>query len=1127
VPAILHEKKINRFLRKTVFICALMITCCACTFKDVLFVQRYPPQTGITFENTLRYNDSFNILDYIYFYNGGGVAIGDVNNDGWQDVYFTGNQQSNRLYLNKGGFQFEDVTVQTGVGGAGNWKTGVTMADVNGDGWLDIYVCEVGGYKSLRGRNELFINNGSSPAPPGEPVPARREGWREASFTEQAADYGLAVEGFNTQASFFDYDNDGDLDMFLVNHSVHSSESYGDSSIRRVPNAASGDKLFRNDPGPGHPVFTEVTQQAGIYSSILGYGLNVMVGDFNADGWQDIYVSNDFHENDYYYLNNCNGTFREVNRQAFGHESRFSMGSDVADINNDGWLDIVTLDMLAEDEKILKSSAGDDPFDIYAFKMNRGYHHQNARNCLQLNNGGGERFSDIGWYAGIAATDWSWSPLIADYDNDGIKDLFITNGIIKRPNDLDYLKYISNASIRQALQAGKSADRDVIEKMPDGAVHNYMFRGTSSLQFRDESIAWGFDEPTLSNGAAYGDLDNDGDLDLVVNNINRPAGVYQNFSNSYPNRHYLDIVLKGEGLNTAGYGSSVMIEHKNGKQFNQLTATRGFESASSAVIHFGLGADAVIDVLEITWPDRRVQRLTNIKAGQRLVLKQKDAQPGAHKNDVGDLPLFTAVPDPLLTPYIHRENNFVDFNVQQLMPEMVSTQGPKLAVADVNGDGLDDFFVGGAANQPGMLYQQTPTGKFISTNETLWRADAACEDVNAVFFDADADGDMDLYAVSGGNEASGNDAVLLDRLYLNDGKGTFSKAAGLPPIFENKSAIAVCDFDHDGDTDIFIGGRVVAGRYGLIPSSHILLNDGKAHFSVADTTLAPGLQHIGMVTDAAWADIDKDGWQDLVIVGEWMPVTVFKNVRGRLQNHTGQLHLQHTAGLWSALLVSDIDQDGDIDLLAGNRGENTRLHASEKFPLNLYVGDIDDNGSTDQVLAIEKGGNYYTFLGKEELERQLPGIIRKQFPNYKSMAGKTVQQIFGNRLDKLHKKSAYTLASIIIKNDSGRLQVAQLPPVVQWYPVFAFRTGDYNGDRRTDVLTVGNFYGVLPHEGRYDAGYGNVLLGRGPTFNHMSSRSGFVIDGEARDIKQVRSVNNTILYIITRNNDSLLFLKRR
>jgi enediyne biosynthesis protein E4 len=1099
-----------------VYVC--LVSCYSCTNKDTLFIKLQPGKTGITFENAIHYSDSFNILDYIYFYNGGGVATGDINNDGLQDIYFTANQGSNRLYLNKGGCQFEDITEKAGVKGAGNWKTGVTMADVNGDGLLDIYVCEVGGYKSLQGRNELFINKGVGPSLEGGPV-----------FTEQAGEYGLAVEGFNTQASFFDYDNDGDLDMFLVNHSVHSNESYGDSAIRSRHNAASGDKLFRNDPGAGHPVFTEVTREAGIYSSVLGYGLNVIIGDFNLDGWQDIYVSNDFHENDYYYINNCNGTFREMNQQAFGHESRFSMGSDVADINNDGWPDIVTLDMLPADERVLKSSAGDDPFDIYTFKMSRGYHHQNARNCLQLNAGGGERFSDIGLYAGMAATDWSWSPLIADFDNDGMKDLFITNGIIKRPNDLDYLKYISNTTIRTALQSGKSADSEVIARMPDGAVHNYIFQGNASLRFKDQSMAWGFDAPGLSNGAAYADLDNDGDLDLVVNNINAAAGIYQNQTSQQSASHYIDIVLRGDAPNTMGYGSRIIIKCRNGKQYNHLTASRGFQSASTPVIHFGLDADTVIDELQITWPDQRIQLLKNVKAGQRLIVQQKKAQPGNPRNGPGDpfaTPLFMKVTDTLVKGYKHHENSFVDFNIQQLMPAAVSTQGPKLAVADVNGDGLDDFFAGGAANQAGRIFQQTTAGTFISTNEQVFLADSACEDVNAAFFDADADGDMDLYVVSGGNEASAHNPALLDRLYLNNGKGHFVKSAALPSIFENKSAVAISDFDHDGDPDIFIGGRVVAGRYGAIPQSNILLNDGKGHFSIADSIRAPGLHGIGMVTDAAWADIDKDGWQDLVIVGEWMPVTVFKNVRGRLHNHTHELHLENTTGLWSALLATDIDNDGYIDLLAGNRGENARLHASQQFPLSLYIGDIDDNGSLDQILGIEKEGRYFTFLGKEELEKQLPAIIRKKYPDYKSMAGKTVPDIFGDRLAAMQKRSAQMLASVIIKNDHGRLKVSKLPFPLQWSPVFAFCAGDFNGDRHKDIMAAGNFYGVLPYEGRYDAGYGNILINKDSAFFPLSSlQSGFSVDGEVRDIKQIRSANGTVLYIIARNNDSLLFFR--
>ena len=949
----------------------------ACNKKPATLFNSLPASnTGIDFQNNIADNDSFNILDYIYYYNGGGVAIGDFNNDGLPDIYFTSNRGSNKLYLNKGHLRFEDITDKAGVQGKGNWKTGVTLADVNGDGLLDIYVCEVGGYKSLAGRNELFINNGPSPSSDGK-------GGGEVTFTERAHEYGLDVQGFNTQASFFDYDNDGDLDMFLVNHSVHSTESYGPGSERNVHNDMSGDKLFRNDRNGSSIKFTEVTQQAGIYSSALGYGLNVMTADLNNDGWTDIYVSNDFHENDYYYINNKNGTFSEINQAAFGHESRFSMGSDIADFNNDGWEDIITLDMLPADEKILKSSTGDDPLDIYNFKMAQGYHHQYSKNCLQLNTGVWQNFSDIGLYAGIAATDWSWSPLAADFNNDGIKDIFISNGILKRPNDLDFIKFVSNDNVAKELQDNRLEDKLAISKMPEGKINNYMFQGTDSLQFIDRTDAWGFARPSFSNGAAYADLDNDGDIDIVVNNINEKASVYENRSNEMGHSHYINLSLKGNAPNTFAVGAKVLIKCKGNLQSSYITATHGFESASLTPVHFGTGNNSLIDTIEIIWPDKQTQILTNVKTNQVLSVKQKDGLAHAPlllpngKNEKHD-ELFVDLTDSIALDYKHKENNFIDFNTQALIPHEVSTQGPKIAVADVNHDGLDDFFICGAANQSGKLFIQTAKGKFVSTNELLFAKDSLCEDVNAVFFDANGDGYPDLYVVSGGNQYAGETPVLLDRLYINDGKGNFYKSNGLPLIYGNKSVAIAEDVDHDGDLDLFVGGRVVAGSYGTIPESYILLNDGKGNFKVANESMAPGLQKIGMVTDAVWTDIDNDGWKDLVIVGEWMPVTVYKNDKGILHNITTGLHLQNTSGLWTTIKSVDLNNDGYEELLVGNWGENSKLHASETYPLKLYVGDIDDNGSPDQILAIEREQKYYPFLGKEELEMRLPGLVKKQ-----------------------------------------------------------------------------------------------------------------------------------------------------
>lgn len=1062
---------------------------CQKTGSHTLFEAIPATQSNVNFSNTLQETEDLNIIEYLYYYNGGGVATGDVNGDGLPDLFFTANQGENKLYLNQGNFQFKDATASAGIQQNGGWSTGVTMADVNGDGALDIYVCQVGEYKTMRGRNQLYLNDG------------------KGHFSEKAARYGLAFVCFSTQAAFFDYDRDGDLDCYLLNHSIHDAENYSRANIRQNRDQLSGDRLLRNDGD----TFEDVSAAAGIYGSKIGFGLGIAIGDLNNDAWPDIYVSNDFHENDYLYYNRGDGTFQESISTSMGHTSTFAMGNDMADLNNDGWLDLVTMDMKPNDEVVSKSSVGADPYNIFQTKLSYGYHYQYPRNMLQLNRGmvrgqAYPSFSEIGQLAGISATDWSWSPLLADFDNDGWKDLFVANGIFRRPNDLDYLKFISNATVQQS-----ATDQSLTEKMPLGKVANFAYRNRGNLSFEDVSATWGLNQVGCSNGAAYADLDRDGDLDLVLNNLSETASIFENQAQANPNQHWLQIQLQGIGKNPFGYGTRVRVVVNGKEQIQELYSTRGFQSSAEPLLHFGLGAAKNIDELEIRWPDGKIQLLKNIPADQRKTIKyQAPIEPTISP---ALTPFLKEYATELGLDYAHLENEYIDFDSEQLIPHMLSTQGPALALGDVNGDGREDVLIGG---RKVFLYLQSANGKFTARDLLI---DPMQEIVDAALFDADQDGDLDAYLATAGHQYAEENSALLDVLLINDGKGKFTQNTNALPLdYDEGSCVLPFDFNGDGAIDLFVGSRSIFQSYGLVPNSHLYQNDGKGHFKDVTKQVAPELQKIGMVSDACIVQ-QADGMQ-LVVVGEWMPVCIFKMDNGQFSLN----QVPNSEGWWNTVSSTDYNQDGKPDLLLGNLGLNSELKASVAEPVELYVKDFDQNYQADPILAYYKQGRRYTYMNKDELTSQL-NILKKQFLEYRPFAECGFEQVFSAEMLKgaVHHR-AVTFASSWGKYlGKGQYALEALPTEAQFAPIFNFTQADINGDGQKEILSVGNWYGIRPSLGRYDADYGCVLTRKGKKWEAMNpTQSGFWVNGQGRKLETL--VDGTVL--VARNNLGLMVWKR-
>ncbi len=1099
-------------MKKTVYIFLLLSAAFSCKHNGhkTLFTSLPSSSTGIDFENSLTETEAFNIIEYLYFNNGAGIAAGDINNDGLVDLYFSANQLGNRLYLNKGNLKFEDITEPSGVAGSGDWSTGVTMADVNGDGLLDIHVCNVGDYKGLTGHNQLFINLG------------------DLTFREESAAYGLDFTGFSTQAAFFDYDLDGDLDMYLLNHSVHTSRSYGMSDLRKDEDVRAGDRLYRNDATVSGSIFHEVTAEAGIYRSQIGYGLGVNTSDINNDGYPDIYVSNDFHENDYLYINNGDGTFSEQLTAMIAHTSRSSMGNDVADFNNDGLADIMVLDMLPDDQQILKQSGTEDELELFRMKLQYGYAPQYVHNTLQLNLGDG-KFSEIARLAGVHSTDWSWSALFCDLDNDGWKDLFVTSGIYRRPNDLDYVNYLTGGNrYASTVNNDSLSDRALYERMPLQPDINHLFRNNGDLSFTSMEEAWGIDTPDYSNGSTYADLDNDGDLELVINNINGPASIYRNNAERMPDRHFLKLELSGSVLNQAGIGARVIIFAGGQQQMAQLYATRGFMSSTSDHLHFGLGSDTLVDSLTVCWPGLLEQKLFNVKADQTIQLDISNARAAVPNTEPGaPETIFSSVSIPGLD-YRHRENDWEDLDREALIPANLSAEGPALAVGDVDGDGLEDIFVGSATDQVSQLFIQLPGGSFSALAQPALLSDRYTEDVDAAFFDAEGDGDLDLYLVRGGSEEFTGSPILADRLLLNDGQGHFehSPPGSIPLLMQNSSCVRPADFDGDGDMDLFLGTRSIPGAYGISPEQFLLENNGSGRFIPLPPERLGTLHKAGMVTDACWVDHDQDGDPDLVVVGTWMNVSLYSNNKGSFTDISSSAGLGETSGWWNCIGTADLDMDGDMDLIGGNHGLNSMLKASVEEPVELWLNDFDNNGIPDPIISSYHDGSSYPIASLDELKRQIIGVDQI-YPSYASYGGQTVADIFGEDLmtKSLRKQATQFESAIFINKGDGTYETRPLPMEAQFSPIRDFLVGDFDKDGIPDLLLAGNNYSTRPSLGRQDASFGWLMLGNN-SFEYETlwpAESGFSLAGDMRKMHLIEIEEEAFILTLPNNGTIQLF----
>ena len=1072
-------------MNKKIIIVVFSILFYACNKKELLFKNPTSQETGLAFENTITPTDDLNILDYLYYYNGGGVALGDINNDGLTDIFLSANQEKNKLFINKGNLKFEDITNKANVSGNSSWNTGAVMGDINGDGLLDIYVCAVVGVNGFYGYNELFINNG------------------DETFTESAEKYKLDFDSYSSSAAFLDFDLDGDLDIYLLNHAIHTQESFGKANLRYKRNEQTGDKLLRNDGGS----FTDISEAAGIFGGINGYGLGISIADFNQDGYPDIYVGNDFHEDDYYYINNGDGTFSDQLKNYFGHTSRFSMGNDVADINHDGLPDIISLDMLPEDEVVLKTSEGDDNIQIQKLRTQKfGYHYQFTRNMLYVNQQNSS-YLETALLSGIAATDWSWSSLFADFDQDGEQDLFISNGISKRPNDLDFIKFISNDQIQKKIDNTKLVDQEALQMMPSGEAHNYMFKGAKNLKFEDKSGQWISNKKGVSGATALGDLDNDGDIDMVVSNINEEVSLYINQTDNLSN--YLQLKFDYPAPNTFGIGTKVYSYHEGKLQFKELYTVRGFQSSSEPMIHFGYGAVQQVDSIKVVWPNKTYQTLRNITINQQIVVSPEKTKPFNYSTLLKkETPIFKKVSNNLGLNFSHSEDNYTDFNRQKLIPYQTSDRGPAVAVGDINNDGKDDVYFGGSKFNPAKVYLQKE-GLYEEKKIQIFENDSINEDVVALIADFNNDAINDLLVGTGGADFYDKMKPLLDAYFIQTNTG-FTKEQ-LPEYFENASVIEAHDYDNDGDLDVFIGSNSVSNNFGAIPNNYILKNN-KGSFSLLKNQ---PFQNIGMITDAIWEDYNSDGFTDLILVGEWMSPKFFINKEGSFKEE--KIIDSGLKGLWQQITPFDIDKDGDMDYLLGNWGKNSKFKATKKHPLRMYYADFDGNGSTETILCNYKNGSYYPLLGLDELASQIVSL-RKKFTTYKSMAGKSIDEIFEKSiLNKATILEVQTLASGYLKNENNRFEFVPFINELQVSPISSFLEYDFDFDGENEILAAGNYFGVTPFHGRFDSFPGALIIDEEQVI--LGNKIGLDFSLKAVKKLDIIKVNNKPYVLATINND--------